>query len=237
MIKTHHNLFSRNYLTLAVLCLSISGCATPTPTLDTSPNAEITFDGLHEVKDSAAGKAWVMPGLDLSGYTKIMVEGAGIHYRPGGETRRNSMARSNDGPFEVDDKQKTRFKQLVGETLLDELGKSERFTLVNEPGQDVLLIRAALLDVVSYVPPEPIGRNEIYLTEIGEVTLVLELHDSMTDAILVRAIDRDRIGDNGRMQNSNRVMNTSEVKRLIRKWTSTLRKRLDSFSGFTNATT
>lgn len=235
MMKTTHNLLTRNYLALAVLCLSLSGCATPTPTLDTGPNAEITFDGLHEVKNSAAGKSWAMPDLDLSGYTKIMIESAGIHYRPGGETRRTSMARSDGGPFEVDEKQKARFQKVVGETLLDELSKSEKFALVTEPGPGVLLIRAALLDIVSYVPPEPMGRNEIYLTEIGQVTLVLELHDSITDAILVRAIDRNSIGDNNMMQNSNRVMNTSEVKRVIRRWSSKLRMRLDGFSGFTNA--
>jgi hypothetical protein len=72
------------------------------------------------------------------------------------------------------------------------------------------------------------------LAEIGAVTLVLEIRDSITDAILVRAIDRDSIGDDFMMKNSNRVTNTSEVKRVIRKWASALRERLDSFSGFKN---
>lgn len=83
------------------------------------------------------------------------------------------------------------------------------FTLVKELGPDVLLIRAGLLDIVSFVPPERIGRSEIYLTEIGQVTLVLELRDSITNAILLRAIDRDSIGDHGMMQNSNKVFNSA----------------------------
>ena len=236
MINTTQYLLSRNFLAVAFLSLSLGGCATPTPTIDTGPNAEITFDGLYEVQHGAADKVWALPDLDLSGYTKIMIQGAGIEYRPGGESGRSSMSRSRGGPFEVTDKQKTRFRQVVGETLLDELGKSEKFTLVKEPGPDVLLIRGALLDVVSYVPPEPIGRSEIYLTEIGEVTLVLELRDSITDAILVRAIDSDSIGGDGMMKNSNRATNTSEVKQVIRKWMSALRERLDSFSGYTNTT-
>jgi len=229
-----HGMLIKKCVALSFLSLALAGCATPTPTLDTGPNAEITFDGLHAVQNSAADQAWAMPGLDLSGYTKIMLQGAGIEYRPGGESGRTSFSRSRGGPYEVTDEQKARFRQVVGETLLDELGKSTRFTLVNEPGPDVLLIRGALLDVVSYVPPEPIGRSEIYLAEIGAVTLVLEIRDSITDAILVRAIDRDSIGDDVMMKNSNRVTNTSEVKRVIRKWASTLRERLDSFSGFKN---
>jgi len=231
--KSHKKLIQK-CIALSFFSLSLAGCATPTPTLDTGPNAEITFDGLHAVQNSAAAKAWAIPSLDLSRYNKIMFEGAGIEFRPGGESGRTSLARSSSGPYEVTDEQKARFRQVVGETLLEELGKSERFTLVNEAGPDVLLIRAALLDVVSYVPPEPIGRTDVYLAEIGAVTLVLELHDSITDAILVRAIDRSSIGDDMMMRNSNRVTNTAEVRRVIRKWASTLRERLDSFSGFEN---
>lgn len=235
MNKKTHNLRIRHCLALAFLSLASGGCATPTPTIDSGPNAEVTFDGLHEVQNSAADKAWAMPDLDLSGYTKIKLQSAGIEYRPGGESGRGSMSRSSSGPFEITVEQKARFQEIVGQILLEELGKSERFTLVKEPGPDVLLIRGALLDVVSYVPPEPMGRSEIYLTEIGEVTLVLEIRDSITDAILVRVIDRDSIGDDGMMRNSNRVTNTSEVKQVIRRWTSTLRDRLDSFSGYANA--
>ncbi len=235
MINKTNNTLARNIVALVFLSLSIGGCATKTPTLSTDPNAEMTFDGLHEVQHSAADKAWAMPGIDLSGYSKIMVQGAGIEYRPGGESGRMYSARSSSGPFEVTEEQKTRFRQVVGEVVLDELGKSEKFTLVNEPGPDVLLIRGALLDVVSYVPPEPIGRSEIFLSEIGAVTLVLEIRDSITDAILVRAVDRDIIGDDGMMSNSNRVTNTADVKRVIRRWMSALRERLDSFSGYSNA--
>jgi hypothetical protein len=181
-----YGMLIKKCVALSFLSLALAGCATPTPTLDTGPNAEITFDGLHAVQNSAADKAWAIPGLDLSGYNKIMFEGAGIEFRPGGEAGRTSV------------------------------------------------IRAALLDVVSYVPPETTGRSEVYLTQIGAVTLVLEIHDSITDAILVRAIDRSSIGDDSMMKNSNRVTNTAEVRRVIRRWSSTLRERLDSFSGFEN---
>lgn len=236
MINKIFDALTWNRIALVILSLALGGCATPAPTLDTDPNAEVTFDGLHEVQHSAADKAWAMPDLDLSNYSKIMVQGAGIEYRPGGKSGRGLTARSGGGPFEVTEEQKARFQQVVGEVIVDEFGKSENFTLVNEPGPNVLLIRVALLDVVSYVPPEPMGRTEIYLSEIGEVTLVLEIRDSITDAILVRAIDRDIIGDDGMMRNSNRVTNASEVRQVIRKWMSTLRERLDSFSGYTNST-
>ena len=53
------------------------------------------------------------------------------------------------------------------------------------------MIRAGLLDVVSFVPPDPVGgRTEIYLSRVGEATLVLEIRESESGATLIRAVDR-----------------------------------------------
>jgi hypothetical protein len=234
-MKKNDNTLLQSSVVLLFLSLSIGGCATPIPTIDTGPNAEVTFDGLYEIQNSAADKAWAMPGVDLSNYTKIRLQSAGIEYRPGGESGRTFTARSRGGPYEVTEEQKARLSKLAGELFIEELGKSERFTLVNEAGPDVLVVRAALLDVVSYVPPETTGRSDVYLSTVGAATLVLELRDSITDAILIRAIDRDLAEDmSGMMSESNRVTNTAEVRRLIRGWMSTLRERLDSFNGFSS---
>jgi hypothetical protein len=232
--KEINNKVNRNLVGLAIVFLSMVGCASQPASLDMSPDADVTFDGLREVKHSAADKAWAKPGVQLSGYSKIMIQGAGIEYRPGGETSRSSRAASRSSEFALTEKQKARFREVVGEVFLDELAKSERFTLVNEPGQEVLIVRGALLDVVSFVPPDRIGRSDIYLSQVGAVTLVLEIRDSMTDAIFVRAVDRDAIGDNSMAQKSSRSMNTAEVKQTVRRWGALLRTRLDSFSGYSS---
>ena len=210
--------------------LVFSGCTASTPTIDASPEAEVTFDGLHEVKGGSADKTWARPGVDISQYSKIMLQGAGIEYRPGGESGRSFSARNSGGPYEVTENQKAQVRELIGEVFLEELAKSEHFTLVNDAGPDVLLIRGAILDVVSYVPPEPIGRGGIYLSRVAEATLVLELRDSITEAILVRAVDRGAAESSMQFTESNRVTNTAEVRRLFRGWSRTLTERLDQFS-------
>ena len=134
-----------------------------------------------------------------------------------------------------DSRAKKRLRKVVAEAFLDELGKSEKYTLVNESGADVLVVRGALLDVVSYVPPDPVGgRSTVYLSSVGEATLVLEIRDSITNAILVRVVDRraaEQMGGSLGME-SNRVTNTAEVKRVARRWASLLRTRLDEFDGW-----
>ena len=217
---------------LILLIGGLAGCAASTPTIDTSPEAEVSFDGLHEVKGGSADKAWAMPGVDLTQYSKIMLQGAGIEYRPGGESPKSFSARSSGGPYEVTEKQKEQFRALVANTFLEELAKSEHFKLVEEAGPDVLLIRGALLDVVSWVPEDPIGRGVVILSKVGEATLVLELRDSITEAVLVRAVDRRAAeggGFAGGMSRSSRLQNQAEVKRVVRYWAQLLRERLDEF--------
>jgi hypothetical protein len=226
--------FSSKTTSLAFIAAAalIAGCATEPPTIDTSPGAEMTFDGLYEVKNSRADRAWARPDVDISKYSKIMLQGADIEYRPGGEAGRSWSARSSGGPYEVTEGQKVRLRQVVGEAFREELAKSEHFEIVDEAGPDVLLIRGALLDVVSYVPPEPLGgRSSIYLSRVGEATLVIELRDSITETILARALDRraaEAMGGAG-FQESNRVSNEAEVRRLARSWARTLRERLDDY--------
>jgi len=223
-------LFSRTLTVgFAASVLVLAGCAASTPTIDTSPEAEVTFDGLHEVKGGSADQSWARPGVDLSQYSKIMLQGAGIEYRPGGESGRSFSARSRGGPYEVTEQQKAGLRAIVGEVFLAELSKSEHFTIVSEPGPDVLLVRGTILDVVSYVPPEPIGPGAIYLSKVGEATLVLELRDSITDAILARAVDRGVAEDMTRVSKSSTVTNTAMVKRLVGSWARLLRERLDQF--------
>lgn len=219
-------------LVLSMVGIFSVGCTTTPPSIDTSPTAEVTFDGLHEVLNASADKAWARPGVDFSIYTKIKLEGAGIEYRPGGQTGRTRMARSRGGPYEVTESQKIRFEKTVAEAFRDELAKGGRFSLVEEAGPDVLLVRGALLDVVSYVPPgDTAGRVDVYLSSVGEATLVLELRDSITNAILARAIDRDAADDmSGGLRESNRVTNAAEVRRLVRRWARSLREGLEGFS-------
>ena len=229
-----HSRENSKSLPLAALLASVSlvgGCAGINPTVDTSAGAEMSFDGLYPVKGGYADAAWARPDSDISQYSKIVLQGAGIEYRPGGESGRTYHSMRSGEHFEITDAKKERLQELLTEAFHKELGKSEHFTIVEEAGPDVLLIRGALLDVVSFVPPEPIGRGEIFLSRVGEATLVLEIRDSTSGAILARAVDRGAAEDAARgFTRSNRVMNTSEVRQLASAWARKLRESLDSFA-------
>ncbi len=220
-------------LVIAVAALSVA-CTTTPPTIQTGPDAEVSFDGLHKVDNSQADLAWARPDFDISGYTKIMLVGEGIEYAPAKNRARTTAERSRGGPYFIDEGSRARFEALVSETFLEEMQKIEHYEIVTEAGADVLMIRGSLLDVVSYVPQDPMSaaaRSSVYLSSVGEATLVLELRDSETGAILARSIDRRAAEQAGGMMfDSNRVTNAAEVRRLVRFWGRRLREGLDGFA-------
>ena len=208
-----------------------TGCASEPATIQQGEDAEVSFDGLHKVDNAQSDSAWARPDFDISSYSKIMLVGAGIEYTPETNKGRTSRDRNRGGPYFIDDKTRVKFEELVANTFRDEISKIGHFTLVDEPGPDVMIIWGGLLDVTSYVPPDNLsGRSEIFISTVASATLVLELRDSETNTILARSVDhRAAERQSGVMTNSNSVTNASEVRRLIRFWAKRLRDGLDGF--------
>jgi len=154
---------------LAVATISVA-CTTAPATIQSGPDAEVSFDGLHKVDNSQADFAWAKPDFDISNYTKIMLVGAGVEYVPTKNRGRTSMERqmAAGGCYFIDDTARIRFEALVAETFLQEMRKIERFELVTEAGPDVLMIRGN--------------------------------RDSETTAILARSVDRRAAQSAGRQE-------------------------------------
>lgn len=215
-------------LLLATLFLFAGGCAVQ-PTLSTSSDAERSFDGLYPFEHTVVDRAWARADIDLSGYTKIKLEGAGISFRPAKSAAKSNLAqaRANQSNFKIDAKARDRLRRTVSDAFIQELAKLEQFEITEEIGPDVLIIRAGLLDVASKVPADVSARSDIYLTSVGEATLLLEIIDSESGAVLLRAIDRRAAERPGMPFPSNSVSNWVEVKRLAQFWGALLRESLD----------
>ena len=86
--------------------------------------------------------------------------------------------------------------------------------------------------MVSKVPPEGPGRTEYYLDSVGQATFVVEFVDSQSDAVLIRGVDTRAAGSQGPAMASNRVTNTSEVRRLASYWANMLVAGLNELTTF-----
>jgi hypothetical protein len=218
--------------TVSMLALSAIGCSSA-PGFKEGEDEEITFDGLHRMSGTVMDVVWARPDIDLKGYTKVMLQGIGVEFRPvtgpySGRAGTSSMRRSNETEFQLDAATQQLFIDEISAAFDEEMARSDVFTIVEEPGPDVLLIRGGLLDVVSRVPPETVGRSEIWIDRVGEATLVLEIRDSESNAIFARGVDRRAAQRSGQMTPSNRVTNRAEVRRLGRRWANMLRTGLET---------
>jgi len=215
----------------ALLCIAAMAVAcTQTPSIDTGPGAELTFDGLAPISNARFTNAWIDPDVDLTGYDKIMAGGAEFEFRAVKKSSSSTtMRRSGETEFWISDKNRQKLIDTVSEVFVEELQKSKHFEIVDEAGPDVLIIVGVLHDIVSRVPPDMIGRGDIYLSSVGEATLIIELRDSLSGETIYRAVDRraaERAG--GSVVRSSSVTTWSEVRRMARRWATRLTEGLDS---------
>ena len=212
--------------TLLASLLVITGCA-GTASIDTT--AELTFDGLAPIKNSNFRDAWADPDVDFKKYDKIILGDAEFEFRAVKKTSNlSSMRSSNDNEFWIDDKNRAKLVETVTAVFSEELANAKGFTITEERGPDTLVLVGALHDIVSRVPPQMVGAGEIYLSSIGEATLILEARDSMSGETIYRAVDRRAIERMGDMVQANSVTTWAEVRRWAGRWATRLRMGLES---------
>ena len=116
---------------------------------------------------------------------------------------------------------------MAAEIFPEELAKTERFEMVDSNGPDTMIVKGALLDVVSRVPPQQAGRSHTIVSAFGEATLAIEFIDSESGAVIARAVERRAAQPAGSMREANPVTARAEARRLMRSWARRLREVLD----------
>jgi len=210
-------------LMMSVLVLAFAGFAAAQDAPETS------FDGLVKQEKGRFKLTYVDPDIDFTAYNKYIPGSAQFQFRAVKKTSSMTARRSNQREFWISDADKQKLEDTVSSIFAEELAKSETFTETNEPGPDTLIIRGALHDIVSQVPPEIIGRGEIYLSSMGEATLIIEAVDSLSGEVIYRAIERRAAARPGnQLVVANTVTSWAELRRLARRWASNLRDGMDS---------
>jgi len=194
--------------------------------LTTGPDVEVTEDGLHRVDPSILGSAWARPDLDLSRYDRIYFMPVGVQFRDVPNRRHNARSMETADSFFVGEPRKARLRELFGEAFYAAVGRAGAYELSDEVGRDVLVVRGLLTDVISGVPPDIAGSiSTSAIRWIWEATIVLELRDSMTDVVLARTADRERI--DGPFASGGE---TAVTPRVARDWSQLLVERLGELS-------
>ena len=220
---------NKSVIFLAALAVSLSGCASGPATIDDSPDAERTFDGLVAVRNSQFRQAWADPDVDFSQYNKIILGDAEFEFRAVRKSPRTSnIRRSGETEFWIHEQEREKLVETVTGIFGEELAKADGWSITEERGADTLILVGGLHDIVSRVPPQMVGAGEIYLASVGEATLVIEARDSLSGETIWRAVDRRKIERPGDAIEANTVQTWAEVRRWARRWANRLRAGLES---------
>jgi len=214
-------------LAAAVLC-GLGACQTTRQ----SPIDELsTQEGLERVEVKGVDAVYRRPGANLSPYNKLLVRPVYIEFS------KNWKPEQDSALYQMNEPDRERIRQgladMFAEVMVNELQTKGGYQLVTEPAADVLEVRPAIVNLYITAPDvsmQTAGRVRTYTTDAGEMTLVVELRDSVTGTLLSRAFDR-RNADNMSWQWTNSVTNSAEAKRIITGWADTLRNALDASRG------
>ncbi len=199
---------------------------------------DVTVDGLHRVPDSKLAVVYAEPGADLAPYQRIQLLDAYVAFKKNWERdQRSSSARS----LRVSPKDMERIKNNLAtefheifKTALTESG----YVLTDEVGEDVMIVRPAIINLDVNAPDTmAAGRTSVYTASAGEMTLYIELWDSVSGDIMAKALDR-RIDNTraGFYTWTNSVTNAAAAKRILRGWADILVDALNEAKSYDGGT-
>jgi hypothetical protein len=217
------------YSVESVLCLLAMGLwAGQTLAQDSLPQR--TEDGLERVQSERMDVVYWRPGASLARYKRIMLLECTVAFVKDWEQERNQAARRSVYRADAEDMQRIRTLLAEGfrKEFTRELEERGGYEIVDVAAEDVLLLRPSIVDLDVTAPVLPIpGQLVNYVATTGEMTLHLELHDSATNSLIGRAIDRGQGSETGGLQISDSVTNQADAVRILREWAATLRNSLD----------
>jgi len=211
-----------------VLPLLITGLlAMAGPALAEEKAPEFTPDGLQLIEDTNLALVYAEPGADLGQYDKIYLVTPYVAFKKNWQREQNRQWQNKRVSADDMEKIKTELAALFMDVFSRTLSDGG-YQLVTEAGDDVLLIRPAIinLDVVAPDVNAP-GITRSYSETAGEMTLFMELYDSVTGDLVAKALDRKRDRTTGYFQWRNKVSNRAAANRILQVWANVLKEGLD----------
>lgn len=187
----------------------------------------VTVDGLHLVEGTQMARVYAKPDVDLSIYRRIYLVSPQVAFVKDWQRRQNQVSGqtiTNDDVQRI----KTDLARLFSETFKQELQDKGGYEIVEETGEDVLVVRPAIIDLNIFVPYTPRNRNNrSAIASVGAMTLYMELVDSVTGDKLVKTIDNKYDRSMTSTFRSNKDRNETAARELLGEWAELLRLALD----------
>lgn len=206
----------------AALAFAIAGVSVarePTP-------AE--WDGMKRVERAGLDAVYLREGVSLAKYKKVILDPVDVSFDRNWDPKRTGSLIAGNNRVDTQ-RIRTDLAKMAHDVTRRELERKNGYPLVEEAGDDVLRVRAQIVDLYINAPDTRTPGERSYVVNAGEMTLVADLYDSATNALIGHVIDRKRGLDNGpwNFQIANSVTNAAEADRILSIWARKLRDALD----------
>ncbi|MBK7977601.1 MAG: DUF3313 family protein [Deltaproteobacteria bacterium] len=200
--------------------LAVAGCATSQP--------PPSWDGLELRPAKGIDAVYLKPGADFARYRTVLIEPVQVAFKDTWNPNQGERGASRN--LSISDVQQLRenMASAFRKTFADELARGG-YTTTDRPDDDTLRVTAALANVYIAAPArDSFGPSRTYTVESGEMTLVLELRDSVSGELLGRVVDRKTGIETGRLQMTTSTTNRADFDRAVSSWARRLRAGLDA---------
>jgi Protein of unknown function (DUF3313) len=176
-------------------------------------------EGLVRAQVEGLRSVYVQPQASLAGYSRVMLDPIEVAFAPGWDPRPAGR------PIAARDRERIRAElaALLRAEFVQEIETRGHYRFVDQAGADVLRVRAEIRDLSINAPDTQTAANiDHYTLSVGEMTLVAELRDSVSGALVARVIDRRRDPERLRFERTTRIDNVAAARRAGRHWAQIL---------------
>ena len=176
-------------------------------------------------------ETWILPGVNFGQFDKVYFWRGQFEYRDVGPARktRSSVMSTRHQEFGISEEDRRKFEEIVRESFQKEFDKAKAFTIIDDVDAidtRTLILRGALIDIISRVPPEFVGRSDVYLSSIGAATFVMELMDARSGNVVALVAERREAETLNARSGIAVPANSASIMGDIRRWAGSLARRL-----------
>ncbi len=211
----------------ACCCLAAAVSAGAPVALAQSKSPPAQWDGLVQHDSKRVSLLYLRPGVSLQGYKRVLLQPLQVSFDKNWDPNHNQPSSARRLTRDDFDRIKKTLAEEFAKGAAAELAKGG-YSVVTEAGDDVLEVQPFVVNLyITAADKQAPGRSRTYVANTGYMTLVAELRDAQTDAILARAVDHFSGTRSTTFQLSGSVANMADARRAIAKWAAALRAALD----------
>ncbi len=207
---------------------SIASAAEPMP--------ETTPEGLVLLSGTKLNTVYVRPGATLDQYTKIVLFDAHVAFRKNWDRdyNRNLMPGTTRARPADMEKIKASLAEEFKTVFTAELQGKRGYEIVETADYDVLVVKPAIINLDVTAPKlsnTSMDRNIV--TSAGQMTLWMELYDSVTGELIARVIDPAVDNRSGMAYRSSSSANKNAARKILTVWAEILGENMGEISAAT----